>query len=194
VSAAQRAAWRDRRLTPLGFVLDGREYLVPDPPARVWVLAVLSPEPADLLLDLLPEDVAAELWEDVQDPECDTTPDLLYRIGQTLLGAAAGRPWWQATQLVAQLVEDWVYLDGRAADRALGDPLDWSVERLCNWVYLRLVEHADAATRARIDAQLAAPPVAALTTAGEDEVPEGWEDESSSWDLAAAQLGGSTRA
>jgi len=188
VIPSRQAAWRDRRLTPLGFRLDGREYLIPDPPARVWVLAVLSDEEADLLLDLLQEEEAEDLWDAALDPDSDVTMDLLVKIGRQMLTAASGRPWWKAQMLVAQLVEDWEYLDARAADRALGDPLSWNLERLCSWVYLRITEHATKEERARIDARLDTPPIP-TEPLGEDEVPEGWEDEASGWEVAAAQLG-----
>lgn len=148
--------WRDRRRDPLTFTLDGERYTVPDHPARVWVLAILSEEPADCLLDALDEELAADLWEDACDPYEPVTPELLHRIGQALVSRVAGRTWSEVLYLVQVLVEQWVFFDGMAADRGLGDPLGWSLERLCNWVYLRLTRNADAKERARIDQAMTA--------------------------------------
>lgn len=179
-------AWRDRRTTPLAFTLDGVRYEVPEHPARVWVLALLSDEPSDLLLDLLPEDLAQELWDEATDPDSDLDPGLLYRIGKGLLTVAAGRPWWQATQLLTTMVADWDSYIALARDRGLGDPLDWPVDELCAWGYLRMIRHASKEDRARIDAALARPP-ADVT---DDDVDtdgdvDGWDESSGFFSLAA---------
>jgi hypothetical protein len=185
---ARLAAWRDRRRDPLTFTLDGVSYVVPDHPARVWVLAVLSDEPADLLLDVLHPEDADRLWEDATDPDSDVTPELLARIGQALLGRVAGRPWWAASQLVATLVEGWDSFVAVARDRGLGDPLGWPLDELCAWVYLRLTQHAKPEERARIDADLARPPAVLDDTADADEAPAGW-DEAGGFLALAAQHG-----
>lgn len=186
------AAWRARHTPgPVTFTLDGVEYEVPDQPARVWVLGVLSDEPADLLLDVLPEAVAAELWDDAMDPDSGVTPELLAEMGRGVLGRVAGRPWWQATQLVGVLVGDWELWSGRAADRGLGDLLEWPLERLCNWLYTRMVDGRSAEERARVDASLAAPATIteASSAGGEDDAP--WADEASGWlQLAGMQPDG----
>jgi hypothetical protein len=174
---ARVRAWRDRRTDPVvAFSLDGRRYVVPDRAARVWVLAVLSDDPADWLLNALEEEVAEELWECAVDPDHPITPELLHDIGRSVVERVAERPWWQVTRLVASLVEQWAVLDGLAADRGLGDPLDWSLSRLLSWVYIRLTDGADATERAKIDRSLDAPvtvPGAARTqTSGDDAA--GW--------------------
>lgn len=186
---ARLTAWRDRRLGPLTFTLDGVLYEVPEHPARVWVMAILSDEPADLLLDLLPGDVAGELWEDAIDSEQDLDAALLERIGQSLLTRAAGRPWWQAQMLVATLVVDWSSYVAVARDRNLGDLLEWPIEDLCAWIYLRLTQYAKKEERARIDAALAHPPAGALVSEDDEAEPAGW-DEGSGWMALAAQSGG----
>jgi hypothetical protein len=183
-------AWRDRRLAPLAFTLDGRAYTLQDRPARVWVLAALSDEPADQLLDLLPADMAQDLWDDATDEESDASTELLAEIGNAMLARATGRPWWQAKMLMFTLVDDWGTFDAIAADRGIPDVLEWSIERLCHWVYYRLVHNADEKERARIDADLALPPVPP-DTAGDD-TPPGWEDEAAGWFAASAQLGGAS--
>jgi hypothetical protein len=191
-SRARLDAWRDRRTAPLEFRLDGARYSVPEHPARVWVLAVLSDEPADLLLDVLPEPVAEALWDDATDPDSDVTPVLLHRIGQALLARVAGRPWWAATQLVAELVDQWDVFIAVARDRGLGDPLEWPLDELCAWVYLRITQGAKPEERARIDAALAAPPPDTGDGDGdgdEDAPPSGW-DEAGGWMALAAQHGG----
>lgn len=178
------AAWRDRRRDPLSFRLDGITYTVPEHPARVWVLAVLADEPADLLLDLLPDEVAADLWEDAADPDCALTGELLARVGQEMLARATGRPWWQAVQLIATLVARWPEWDARCADRGLGDPLDWPIERLCHWVHARLLDGLDEAGRARLAAQLATPATPAAPVDEEEE-----PDDAAGWFALAAQFG-----
>lgn len=189
------AAWRDRRRDPLTFRLTfpdpdtGRpvrhDYEVPEHPARVWVLAYLSDDPADLLLDVLEEEDADELWEEVRDPDSDVDVDLLRRIGKVLLGKVAGRPYWQAGRLIVQLVSDWSTFDGLAADRDLGDPLSWPLERVCNWVYLRITLGKEADEVARIDADLATPP----DDVDPEELDE-LDEEGADWFTAVAALGG----
>lgn len=190
LTVADRNAWRDRhRRTPLTFTLDGVVYEVPEHPARLWVLAALSDEPADVLLDALPDPVAADLWDATMDPGSGITPELLSRIGNAVLGRVAGRPWWQVTQLIATLVAGWEELHGRAADRGLGDPLDWPLDRLCDWVYFRQVDGADEQVRARIDRSLAEPVGAPAAAVAGGEAP--WEDEASGWlQLAGVQAAG----
>lgn len=195
MSTERLAAWRDRRRDPLTFRLtltdpdtgrrDRREYQVPDHPARTWALAYLSDDPADLLLDLLEEEDADELWDDVRDPDSELTADLLHRIGTALLGRAAGRPWWQAGALIVQLAADWPTLDALAADRNLGDPLDWPLERVCNWVYLKITQNKEDDEVARIDATLATPPAGVDL----DDEPEDGDD---GWFAAFSVLGGGT--
>lgn len=184
MSRARLTAWRDARREPLAFTLDGVRYEVGEQPARTWVLAILADEPADLLLDLLPEHIAEQLWDDACDPDTDTDPELLHRIGQALLARATGRPWWQATALVATLVDQWDLFDALAADRGIGNLLDWPIDRLVNWTYHRLTKDAKAEDRRRIDAELAAPPVTA-----DPDAPDGWADEESGWLAVAAQVG-----
>jgi hypothetical protein len=185
VSRERLDAWRDRRLHPLGFILDGVEYEIPEHPARVWVLALLSDEPADLLLDLLPDDVAEELWEDAIDLDVDLTQELLVSIGRAMLAKAAARPWWQAQMLLATLADDWDLFIGFARDRALGDPLTWPVDELCAWIYHRLVVNASKEDRERLDAELRTPPIAAL----EEDADDWADDEAAGWNALAAQYG-----
>jgi len=84
---------------------------------------------------------------------------LLYaRIGQSMLTKAAGRPWWQASMLLATLAVNWDVYIAVARDRGLGDPSDWPVDELCAWVYLRMTQYAKEEDRARIDADLTTPP------------------------------------
>jgi hypothetical protein len=174
---ARIRAWRDHRVDPtVAFSLDGRRYVVPDRPARVWVLAVLSDDPADWLLNALEDEVAEELWECAVDPDHPITPDLLHDIGRSVVERVAERPWWQVTRLVASLTEQWPILDGLAADRGLGDPLDWPLSRLLSWVYIRLTDGADATERAKIDRSLDAPvtvPGAARAASSGDDA-AGW--------------------
>lgn len=175
---AHRDAWRDRHAgRPVTFTLDGVTYTVPTQPARVWVLAVLSDDPADVLLDALPEPVAAGLWDDAMDPECGVTVDLLARIGRAVLGEVAHRPWWAASQLIGTLIASWPELSGRAADRGLGDPLDWPLPRLCDWVYARLVDGVEEREREAIDRTLDHPLGVDVHTAPAAPDGDGWEDE-----------------
>jgi hypothetical protein len=198
VNTAAFAAWAARRRDPLTFRLETtdpdtgrevlREYRVPEHPARVWVFALLSDEPADLLLDTIDPDEADALWEDAIDPDLDLSPELLTRIGRAVLGRAADRPWWQVAALVRELVAHWPALDGLAADRNLGDPLDWSIERLCNWVYLRLTKNADEEERTRIDAALNTPP-GGLDPEEVEPDPEPDAAEGAGWLALAGQFG-----
>lgn len=179
------ADWRDaRRQEPLQFSLDGDDHDVPDHPARVWVLALLSDEPHDLLLDVVDPELAKDLWDDVCDPDTDLTSELLQEIGRALLGAAAGRPWWQVSRLVSTLAGDWPRLHGRATDQGLGDPLDWPVARLCDWVYFRLVDGRTDKQRQEIDQDLATQPADTV-----DETSEDTADEASGWLQMAAAAG-----
>lgn len=180
--------WREaRRKEPLTFTLDGQEITVGEHPARVWVLALLSDESVDLLLDVIDPDVAQDLWDDTMDPDCDITAELLDDIGRALLGKVAGRPWWEVSRLVATLVDRWTELNGRAADRGLGDPLDWPLDRLCDWTYARLIDGATGERRAAIDRELTDSPIVV-----DPEDDPGWADEASGWSELAAFVGSPT--
>jgi hypothetical protein len=169
-------AWCARRRGPLSFVLDGQAYSIAPQPARVWMLALFSGDPEDLLLDLQDEEEADELWEDAIDPEHPLTVAMLVRIGQSMLTRAAGRPWWQASMLLATYAVDWETYIAVARDRGIGDPEEWPVGELCAWVYLRMTRYAKEEDKVRIDADLATPPEA-LDIDGEAVDPEdsGWE-------------------
>lgn len=151
-------AWCARRRGPLSFVLDGQTYRIAPQPARAWMLALFSGDPEDLLLDLLTEEEADELWEDASDPEHPLTVGMLARIGQSMLTRAAGRPWWQASMLLATYAVDWETYIAVARDRGLGDPEEWPVAELCAWVYLRMTQYAKDEDKLRIDTDLATPP------------------------------------
>lgn len=187
---ARLDVWRDRRLQPLAFTLDGVRYEVGEHPARVWALGVLAAEPADLLLDVLPEADADELWDDALDPDSGLTPALLHTIGRRMLAAAAGRPWWQAERLLATYAADWDVFIGVARDRGLGDPEEWPVADLCAWIYLRLTQGASKEDRARLDTELATPPLPAGGAEEEEEEDSGWvAAEEAGWVAVAAQYG-----
>lgn len=188
-SRARIDAWRDRRTTPLSFTLDGERYEVPRHPAEVWVLAVLSDEETDLLLDVLDDDDADYLWEGAHDPEDDLTLPMLRRIGEALLTQASGRPWYEASRLIATYADQWDTFIAVARDRGLGDPLSWPIDELCAWIYLRLTQHAKKEDVARLDATLATPPASVDPDGDDDAAPEGW-DETGGWMALAAQHGG----
>jgi hypothetical protein len=99
---------------------------------------------------------------------------------------AGGRPWWQVHRLVATLVDQWDTFIGIARDRGLGDPLEWPLDELCAWVYLRLTRDAKAEERTRIDADLSRPP---MLDGMPEEWADEWADEDSGWLEAAAQFG-----
>lgn len=207
MSEQRLAAWRDRRRAPLAFRLTypdpatGRptahDYQLPGKPARAWVMAFLSDDPADLCLDLLEDADADALWEEVRDPDSGVTVDLLHRIGRSLLAAATDRPWWVATRILATLVHDWPTFDALAADAGLGDPLDWTIERLCNWTLHKLTSNQDAEERERILEELTTPPPGLLGTEDEQLIPDtdeaGWVSMMTGLDPGAA-LDGVARA
>jgi len=151
-------AWCARRRGSLSFVLDGQTYTIGPHPARDWMLALFSGSPEDLLLDLLTKEDADDLWEAAIDEDDPLTVEMLARIGQSMLTKAAGRPWWQASMLLATLAVNWDVYIAVARDRGLGDPSDWPVDELCAWVYLRMTQYAKEEDRARIDADLTTPP------------------------------------
>lgn len=187
--------WVERRRParePLVFRLDGVEYSVPERTARTWVCGLLSDEPYDVLLDVLTDDDAADLFDDADDPDSPITTDLLTEVGRKLIGQVAGRPWWQVSTLTGVLVREWPTLDGRAADRGLGDPLDWPLERLCNWIYAWWIEHPGQFGREGVDQLLSRPPESVALAGGDGEDPEEWgEDEASGWmELAGIQAAG----
>jgi hypothetical protein len=206
VSAAQLVAFRDRLRRPLTFRLSypdpitgaecTREFPVLNRPARVWLLAVLSEEDADLPLDLLSEDDAGWLWEAVADPDDDIDVTLLRRIGRRVLAEACGRPWWEAERLLTQVALNHATFDGMAADRGLPPPLDWDVERLCNWVEHRLLSaQVKKGDREAVEAKLRTPPAGAVLEEAIAEAGD-WSDEAmaASFLAASGQAGGQVEA
>jgi hypothetical protein len=169
VSERALAAFRDRLREPLSFTLNyldaitgvprERWFRIADRPARVWIVALFSDEPGDMLLDLLEDEDADWLWEGVQDPGDPLDERTLWRIGVSVLGRACDRPWWEASRLLSIYAQHWKAFDGLAADRGQNDPLDWPVARLCNWVEHRMLSgQQKESERNALSARLAAPP------------------------------------
>jgi hypothetical protein len=186
VSQRQLAAWRDWLRDPLAFELDGRRFELKQCPARVWLAGLFSDEPADLLLDVLDEKDASWLWEEVVEIESPITAQLLLRIGLRMLGKAAHRPWYEAVRLCSQYAHEYHVWEGVAADRGLGDPLEWPVHRLCDWVYLRIVSNLKEAERLSFEAQLQAPP----DVAGDEEEPFDEEEAAEAFMEMLSEYGG----
>ncbi len=177
-------AWCARRRGPLSFVLDGQTYDIAPQPARVWMLALFGGDPEDLLLDVLTEEEAEDLWEAAVDEDDPLTLGMLARIGQSMLTRAAGRPWWQASMLLATAAVNWNTYIAVARDRGIGDPSEWPVDELCAWIYLRMTQYAKEEDRVRIDADLATPPEALMDL--EDDV----DPEDSGWENFRQQIAG----
>jgi hypothetical protein len=162
----------DRQLT--------REFTVPPRPARVWFLALFSDELADMLLEPLEPDDAAFLWELIEDPDESMDETAAHRLGRKVLTRVADRPWWEASRLLSAYAQERHTFDGLAADRGMGDPLDWPVDRLCSWIEFRLLsgQHKDA-DRNALEARIKAPPM------DEDIVRDEWDDEEAAADWMA---------
>jgi hypothetical protein len=193
VSERRLVEFRDRLRDPLSFRLtyleeDGseqtREFVVPSRPARVWLGALLSDEPGDILLEVLAEEDADWLWGLVEDPDDELTEQTCRRIGLQLFARLTGRAWYASFRLLSAFVEDWHAFDGLASDRGLGDPMEWPVERLCNWIEFRLRSGCQSSMELHtLEAQLEAPPLSGED--GIDSLPE-WSDEAIAADWVAA--------
>lgn len=176
-----RPGFRLRYTDPADDTERVRHFEVPDAVAGVWLGALFSDEPADLLLDVLGEDDARWVWELVTDPDESLDEAECHRIGRALLARVADRPWWEATRLASTYVHDRHIYDGLATDRGMPDPLSWPLARLCNWVEYRLLSSAGKdADRHALQARIQAPPMDE-DLLGDD---AGWSEEEMAADWA----------
>ncbi|MGH9248994.1 MAG: hypothetical protein ACRD0W_05700, partial [Acidimicrobiales bacterium] len=125
-------------------VIGSQRFLIPPLPAVDWIEATL----VSSMVDLLPDeatDALDELWDD--------DPGKLDRIFEDAVEAASGRPWYIATRLVAQLLDD----QNRGEILSQTDISRLPFAAALDSIYAITVRWMDKDKRATFDAELNAP-------------------------------------
>lgn len=189
---------------PLGFVVDGRELVLPDLDTRTWLHALVLEPPGcwwQLLPAALDPDDAAWLTErlvDMRPAEDDDTRwddpfdlDDLEDIALAVLGAAVGMDFWVATRLAGMAWGNWMAFDGWSFARGV-DPLAESIGRLLTGVYTWRVSLCQKDSEIAVaDGELFAPaPAVRMSGRSRDAAPLGWSTEREEAAFMAAFSGG----
>jgi hypothetical protein len=134
------------------------DYTIPALPAAPWLQAVLAAEGGAIVPGLLTEQDRNDVWADFADD--GWTAEELAEVEREALGAAAGRPWWEADRLIrsAFTKESWPIISGEMTHRGI-DVHTISLSGWCNWVFLLIVTRCkDDAERTLFESRLQMPP------------------------------------
>lgn len=136
--------------------LGGWEYTIPALSAARWIEAVLDPDGLAIVPGLLGiEDRRDVLGQWVTGA---FSPEEIAETARAALGAAAGRPWWQAAKLIYSACDEraWPIISGTFAR---GTDLDKiGIGAFCNAVWALAMRNADEQERARLEAEMSIPP------------------------------------
>jgi hypothetical protein len=138
--------------------LGAYDYTIPALPAAAWLEAVLSTEGGSIVPGLLNEQDRDDVWADFADDAW--TAEELAEVERDALGAAAGRPWWEADRLIrsAFTSDAWPIISGEMTHRGV-DVHTISLSGWLNWVFLLIVTRCkDDAERTMFESRLSMPP------------------------------------
>lgn len=133
-------------------------YEIPDLPAAAWIRAIADPDGGAIVPGLLEPEDQSLVWRAFARGEIDAEE---IRIAwREAVGAAAGRPWWEAARLVlsATARDNWPVIHGRLVERGV-DLESCSIGGFCNVVHTMAL-HAckDDNARAQYEFELTTPP------------------------------------
>lgn len=134
------------------------DYTIPALPAAAWLAAVLAPNGGAIVPGLLCEQDRNDVWADFADERW--TPEELLEVERDALGAAAGRPWWEADRLIRSAFTDesWPIISGEMTHRGV-DVHAISLSGWLNWVFVLIVTRCkDDAERTLFESRLRMPP------------------------------------
>lgn len=133
-------------------------YEIPDLPAADWIRAIADPDGGSIVPGLLEPEDQQLIWRGFARGELDTVD--LNNAWRDAVGAATGRPWWQATRLVlsATARDNWPVVHGRLVQRGV-DLERYSIGGFCNVVHTMALEACkDANERSQYEFDLTAAP------------------------------------
>lgn len=147
------------RPTEVVVELAGYEYTIPALPASDWLTAVIAEGGGQIVPGLLNAADRGFVWQDYA--RVAFTPEELAEVERDALGAAAGRPWWEADRLIRSLVapDNFPTLHGELMLRGLSfETLSLSAALNAVYALVRKMISHDEAALARFDAGLKAIP------------------------------------
>lgn len=129
------------------------EYTIPALPALPWLEAVLDTDGAAIIPGLLSSADQRDIMDDYVSGA--VTPEDLLRAARNALGAAAGRPYWEADRLIrgAAHQDAWAVVSGELVTSGV-DLERISIAAYCNAVYAYAVRNASKEDRERLDLEL----------------------------------------
>lgn len=145
-------------LPEIDVTLGQYDYTIPALPAAVWLTAVLAEQGGAIVPGLLGQQDQDDIWADYADE--GWTPEELADVERDALGAAAGRPWWEADRLIrsAFTSESWPIISGEMTHRGI-DVHAISLSGWLNWVFVLIVTRCkDDAERTLFESRLSMPP------------------------------------
>ncbi len=133
-------------------------YTIPALPAAAWLVAVTAEEGGSIVPGLLCEQDRRDVWADFAD-EAFTVEELA-EVEREALGAAAGRPWWEADRLIRSAFssDSWPIVSGEMTHRGI-DVHTISLSGWLNWLFVLIVTRCkDDAERTMFESKLKMPP------------------------------------
>lgn len=144
--------------TAVAVVLGEWDYEIPEHPAAVWIRAIADPDGGAIVPGLLEPADQRLVWRDVAMGRMH--PDELSDAWRAVVGAAAGRAWWEAARLVLSATsrDNWPIIHGKLTQR--GVDLDRvSIGGFCNIVHTMAMEACENDTaRSQYEFELSTPP------------------------------------
>lgn len=134
------------------------DYQIPAEPASVWIRAIADPDGGAIVPGLLEPEDQRQVWRDLVMGRLER--EVVNEAWRAVVGAASGRPWWEASRLVLSATsrENWGFIHGRLMTR--GVDLDrFSLGGFCNIVHVMALEACkDESERSRYEFELTTPP------------------------------------
>lgn len=133
-------------------------YEIPDLAAPAWIEAIASPEPGAIIPGLLEPEDQTLISRDFSMGRIDVGE--LRQAWREVIGAACGRPWWEAARLVLSATnrDNWPYIHGKLVQRGV-DLETASIGGFCNVVHVMALEACkDQNERSQYEFDLTLPP------------------------------------
>lgn len=131
-------------------------YTIPALPAAEWIAAVSSNDAFAIVPGLLDEEMIADVWDQLE--LGGIALDEIGTVARHALGAAAGRPWWEAQHLISGAVQSWDVIGGRLQLAGV-DLLKQSLGAFCNTIYALATKDMEKKDRMKFDMELHRPPL-----------------------------------
>lgn len=140
--------WSVDVITPVG------TFKIPPLPANMWLIAIYESWGSfERIIDLLKYDDRTRLEDAVLEGRLEEGQ--LYVAVTEAITVAAGRPWWQAINLLDLLRGDWSRLHGKTLKGF--DPARFSLAAYLDRAYSAVIELTDEKSRQKVDGFIETP-------------------------------------